>query len=224
MLDIKTYFAMAVYALGGVTVSYAKESPRTLFEMVGVKQPKVSWTDSVLVIIDAQKEYETGVLALPTIRPTVSVISRLLEKARILNVPIIHVVHEGQKGLFDPADEGFKSIAELEPQEGETVIRKHLPNAFAGTDLHKILGQVGKDKKLLITGFMTHMCIAATAMAALDLGYETFVVSDAVATRALKGENGKIISAKDANQASLAALKDRISWIVKSRELLGKAK
>lgn len=197
-----------------------KDAPKTLFEMVGAVQPAPSWKDSVLIIVDAQKEYETGALALPSIRPTVKVIESLLLQARKNSVPVIHVVHEGGPGLFDPASEEFQIIDELTPLKGELVIRKQLPDSFAGTDLQKKINALGKNRKPIIVGFMTHMCVSATAMTALNLGYETTVVSDAVATRDLRAVNGKTISAAQVNESSLAALKDRISWIVSSKELL----
>ena len=40
-------------------------------------------------------------------------------------------------------------------------------------------------KKLVLAGFMTHMCVSSTARAALDLGFQTTVPADASATRDL---------------------------------------
>ena len=195
--------------------------PQTLFEMVGAVQPEPSWKNSVLIIIDAQKEYETGRLVLPGVKSATRVIGRLLSDARTLGVPVIHVLHEGENGLFDPSEEGFKSIEALKPLKDEIVIRKSLPDSFAGTELQKILSRVANGKKLVITGFMTHMCITATAVSALNLGYESFVIQDGVATRDLKGADGKVISDQDMNESALAALRDRIAWVISSSKLSG---
>lgn len=203
-----------------MAIEQRPSNPKTLFEIANAVQPEFTWSNSVLIIIDAQREYENGVLPLPKIQQTVDVIKKLLLEARKRGTPVIHVVHEGAKGLFDPESEGFKIIEKLTPEKGEIVLRKQLPNAFANTKLKTILSSLGINKNLILVGYMTHMCITATAMAAVDLGYQSFVVRDAVATRALTGADGQIISDSQVNDSALAALKDRISWIVESKKLL----
>ena len=74
---------------------------KTLFEIVGATQPSVAWSNSVLLVIDAQKEYENGILELPNIRPSVKVIQNLLNGARGQQAPIIHIVHESAEGPFN---------------------------------------------------------------------------------------------------------------------------
>ena len=63
---------------------------------------------------------------------------------------------------------------------------------------------------------MTHMCVSATARAALDLGYETTVIADACATRDLADGNGAILPAAIVHQVALAELADRFSTIVET--------
>jgi nicotinamidase-related amidase len=59
---------------------------------------------------------------------------------------------------------------------------------------------------MVITGMMTHMCVDATARAAVDLGFKLVVVEDACATRDLTyGET--TIPAEYVHKAFLAALK-----------------
>ena len=65
---------------------------------------------------------------------------------------------------------------------GETVIRKHFPNAFRDSTLGSALGQAGA-RELVIVNAMSHMCIDATTRAAFDLGYSCTVLADACATR-----------------------------------------
>jgi nicotinamidase-related amidase len=196
-------------------------SPKTLFELSNVPRPEIRLENSILIVIDAQQEYERGRLPLTGLKDAVRVIRSLLTQARKMGVPVIHVMHEGTSGgLFDPGSEMFKSIPGLEPLANEPVIRKHLPDSFSGTSLNRELEKLGKDRTLILVGFMTHMCITSTAVSALDLGYQTAVVSDAVATRDLRSSSGETIRAEEVNRASLAALQDRIAWLVESRELL----
>ena len=114
-------------------------------------------------------------------------------------------------GAFDPADKGFAIAGEAAPRVGETIVEKPLPNAFAGTNLDEVLASMGV-KRLVLAGFMTHMCVSSTARAALDLGYQTTVAADACATRDLPA-GGRDISAADLHRAELAALADRFSIV-----------
>lgn len=194
---------------------------KTLFELSHAQRPEITLERSILVIIDAQQEYETGALPLIGLKEAVRTIERLLVQARKAEIPIIHVLHEGTAGgLFDPLTSAFKSIAPLFPHPDETVILKRLPDAFAGTTLIHAVEKFGKNRTLLLTGFMTHMCITATASSALDLGLQSAVVKDAVATRDLRGPDGDTIPARQVNQTSLAALQDRLSWLIDGQELL----
>lgn len=170
--------------------------------------------DAVLIVIDAQMEYtDEGALALPGLQPALDNISALLLKGRKDGAEIVHIAHEGSQGrAFDPA-KGGRIIGQVAPVEGETVIGKGLPNSFAHTELQNHLAGIGRPH-LIVCGFMTHMCVSSTARAALDLGYETTVVSDATATRALPATaGGDAISAEALHGAALAALADRFSAV-----------
>jgi nicotinamidase-related amidase len=69
---------------------------------------------------------------------------------------------------------------------------------------------------------MTHMCVSATARAALDLGYQSTVLSDATATRDLPDPAGNgVVAAADLHRAELAALSDRFSIVCRSADLGG---
>jgi len=170
--------------------------------------------DAVLVVVDAQEEYGAeGALRLPNLQPAVDNIAALLLKGRKDGTKIVHIAHEGSEGrAFDPA-KGGRIIEQVAPIEGETVITKGLPNSFAHTELQNHLAGIGRPH-LIVCGFMTHMCVSSTARAALDLGYETTVVSDATATRSLPSHDGGApVSADVLHASSLAALSDRFSAI-----------
>jgi nicotinamidase-related amidase len=103
--------------------------------------------------------------------------------------------------------------------EGEIMVKKGLPNAFAHTDLHDKLQQLGA-KQLIFAGFMTHMCVSASVRAALDLGYRNTLVAAAAATRDLPTPSGGVIDAASLHEASIAALGDRFAIIVPNAEAL----
>lgn len=192
------------------------DRPKTLLQLAGATRKPTDFANAAVVLIDAQREYDSGRLSLPGIDGGVAGAGDLLAAARAANIPVVHVVQHGRSGaaLFDP-DRGFvQPIAGLEPAKGETVVIKALPNAFAGTGLQDRLAALGVTE-LIVAGFMTHMCVSSTVRAALDLGYACTVVADATATRDLPTATGSgVVPADQVQAASLAALADRFARIV----------
>jgi nicotinamidase-related amidase len=136
-------------------------------------------------------------------------------RARKAGTPVIHVQHRGRAGgLFDPGTDAFAIAPQAAPVAGEAVIEKGLPNCFAGTTLKETLDRLGR-KELILTGFATHMCVEATARAALDLGFKTTVVAAATATRDLPDPlTGTTIPAAEMQRTALTALSDRFATVV----------
>jgi nicotinamidase-related amidase len=192
--------------------------PRTLLTLSGAPAHPAPLERAALVIIDAQAEYTaSGTLPLVGFDDAVAETARLLALARRHHVPVFHVVHHGPPGapLFDPGGPGSAIVPPLAPAEGETVIVKHLPNAFAGTDLLARLQASGR-QELIIAGFMTHMCVSATTRVAVDLGYRATVVAGATATRDLPDASGGVVPAADLQRSELAALADFFAVVVDS--------
>jgi nicotinamidase-related amidase len=195
--------------------------PFTLRSAAGLPDEPPPLADTALVMIDAQLEYTTGRLPLVGVDAAIETIAALLDAARARGSPVVHVHHRGRAGgLFDPAATG-RPVRATAPRPGETVVHKTLPNAFASTDLDDVLEPLAT-RALTIVGFMTHMCVSATARSALDHGYDVTVVADACATRDLPGPLGDDpVAAADLHRASLAALADRFAIVTASSQLLG---
>ena len=186
----------------------------TMLQMAGAQPAPATMADGILLIIDAQREYTDGLLPLTGVQPAVEALAHLLEKARKAAAPIVHVRHQGKGKAFNPSSTGYQIVNELTPRSDEIVVDKALPNAFAGTDLAKLLAAIGR-KNLIVGGFMTHMCVSATVRAATDQGFMSTVAADTVATRDLPDAVGSGTVAADAiNKITLAALSDRFAWIV----------
>ena len=197
--------------------------PKTLLAMSGASMEPSRLSDSALVLIDCQNEYVSGVLALPGVAPALKEAEKILARARDVGTPVFHVVHHGRPGggVFDPDGPSSEIATDVAATNGEAIVPKALPNSFAGTNLDVILEETGK-KELIIVGFMTHMCVSATARAATDLGYRNTIVANATATRDLPGPGGDgVVTADELQRAELAALADRFAIIVNTAEDLG---
>lgn len=195
-------------------------APKTLLQMAGAPLEPARFSESAVVIIDAQNEYVSGKLPLPGVNAALDNIAILLKAARAAGAPVVHVQHRGRAGgLFDPNAESFKLAPQAAAESGEAIVEKPLPNAFAQTNLQDALAQTGR-KSLIVAGFMTHMCVSSTVRAALDLGYRTTVVADAAATRDLPDPTGgPALPAAELHRAALAGLADRFAIVAKLAEL-----
>lgn len=174
--------------------------------------PMLEDPEAALIIIDVQDFYFPGG-SLPLFEPEAASANagRLLTAFRQEGRLVIHVGHKVQSG--------GEFFADVMPQPGESVVLKTEVNAFRGTNLQLILQEAGI-KRLVLCGMQTHMCLEGATRAAVDLGYECIVVSDACATRDLKrGET--VIKASDVHLSTLATLDGAYAQVVNTKEFLG---
>lgn len=191
----------------------------TLLQMAGADLSPTPLSEGVLVLIDIQNEYFDGPLRLEGVEAATEAAAGLLARARRVGTPVIHVRHAGKPGgAFDPNAPRGAIHDSVAPGPGEQVIAKRLPNAYAGTVLADALA-AHPDRRPIFAGFMTHMCLSATARAALDHGALATVAMDAAATRALPDPMGGEIAAADLHRAALAELADRFAILARAAEI-----
>lgn len=191
------------------------QKPLTLREISGLPSTPAPLSESVLIIVDAQKEYTEGSLKLEGIEESIDALSKFLERARLIGIPIIHVIQVSKPGgkIMAPETRFSEIIDKVKPIEGELIIKKQLPSSFKGTELETKLNEIGK-KDLIITGYMTHMCLNSTTRDAAELGFRCSVIAELTATRDLPGINEGCIPAEIIKSANLAALADRFATVL----------
>ena len=194
---------------------------QSLLQIAGAPLNPSPLDKSALVIIDAQLEYVSGKLPLAGIDAAILEAAKLLALARKSGVPVFHIVQHAPAGrpLFAEDSPTAAIVPLLTPAAGEIVLRKALPNAFAGTDLHELVKSSGRSE-IIFAGFMTHMCVSASARAALDLKYRSTIVANATATRDLPDPLGGTIPASVVHRTALSELADRFAIVVKDTAAL----
>ena len=92
--------------------------PQSLLDMLNMPPQPGSLSDSVLVIVDAQKEYLEGNVKLTGIEDALVEIQSLLKRAREANTPIFHIVHHTMPGapIFDPEGPMVDIIDSVKPE------------------------------------------------------------------------------------------------------------
>jgi nicotinamidase-related amidase len=120
--------------------------------------------------------------------------------------PVIHVRHESTEGgQLIPGTPAFEYKAEARPVEGEPEITKNVNSAFIGTDLEARLRRDGAEV-VAVAGLTTNHCCSTTARMAANLGFETWLLDDALATHPCETPDGDVIPAETMHRTELAAL------------------
>ncbi len=175
-----------------------------------------------LLLIDIQNDYfPGGTMTLSGIEQAADNAARLLTQFRTRGEVVYHVQHlatRPEAGFFLPDTEGAEINPRVAPHSGESVTRKHFPNAFRATSLADMLREQPVDE-LVIVGAMSHMCIDASTRAAFDMGFSCVVVHDACATRDLNF-GGNAIKAADVHASFMAALGSVYARLTTTDELL----
>ncbi|KAG8625333.1 hypothetical protein KVT40_007084 [Elsinoe batatas] len=184
-------------------------------QLIGVPPSTASPTDSTLIIIDAQNEYASGKLQVSNAPSSRKAIASLLEKYRSAGGDIVHVVHQTPEGapVFTPNTPLAEEFEELAPKSGEKVIAKHHPSSFADTDLDEYLKGKGQ-KKVVLTGYMAHVCVSTTARQGAQLGYDVVLAEDAIGDRDIPG-----VKAEELTRVALQEIADAFGTVVKSGDI-----
>ncbi|GIG70036.1 isochorismatase family protein [Phytomonospora endophytica] len=191
----------------------------TLRDIIGLDGAPPRLSESVLVMVDFQNTYRSGVMALEGAEEAVAAAARLLARARAAGTPVVHIVNDGGEGTPYDIRARIGSISdELAPADGEPVVVKQFPNAFHATELEKTLRDLGHGPEaggdLVLAGFMTHMCVTFTAQGAFNLGYRPTVVAETTATRALAAPDGTVVPAATLQAGALTTVTDLFGLVV----------
>jgi nicotinamidase-related amidase len=177
--------------------------------------------DAALLVIDVQKGLDEPVWGRRNNPEAEANIARLLESWRGAGSAVYHVRHYS-RNPHSPLREGTPGVEikdEVRPLPGEPVITKSVNSSFIGTDLEERLRSQGIGT-LVITGLTTNHCVETTARMAGNLGFETYLVSDATATFDREGPDGTLHRAEEIQAMTLANLHGEFAEIVTTPEVL----
>ncbi|MCO6449363.1 MAG: cysteine hydrolase [Caldilineales bacterium] len=178
--------------------------------------------NAVLLIIDVQKGLDDPYWGERNNPQAEQNMARLLAAWRQTARPVFHVQHlsTNPASPLRPDQPGCAIKDEVLPRQGEPLFQKRVNSAFIGTELEHQLHQRGYDT-LIIVGLTTPHCISSTARMAGNLGFHTWVVSDATAANELSGPDGSTYTAEEVHSVSLAALHGEFATVVDTEAMLG---
>jgi len=148
-------------------------------------------------------------------------IAALLDAWRRTGRPIYHIRHDSREPAshYRPGQPGNEFKLEARPLAGETIIAKQTNSAFIGTDLESRLRAAGQTA-LVITGVITNNSVEVTVRMAGNLGFNTFLVEDAVFTFGRKDWAGTFRTAEEVHAMSLANLDGEYCTVVSTTSVL----
>jgi nicotinamidase-related amidase len=176
---------------------------------------------TALLVIDFQNEYFTGRMPIPDGMTALANTQRLIAFADKQHIPVIHVQHLAAEGaaVFAKGGKTVNFHPLMQPRAQDKVIQKTTVSVFASSDIDVQLKQAGI-KTLIISGLMTHACVAGAARDAVPLGYDVVVASDATATRAITRANGDSVSKDALHNAALAEIEDTFGSVLSTAQIV----
>ncbi len=176
---------------------------------------------TALVVIDVQKAFDDPQWGPRNNSEAEANIARLIAFWRETGQPIFHVHHDSRapSGLFYPGTLGNTVKPEAKPLEHELVFHKNVNSGFIGTSLEPELRAAFIDT-LCIVGLTTQHCVSTTTRMAGNLGFKTYVVSDATATFDQLDIHGRIRPADEVHIGALSDLNGEFASIVTTAQCL----
>lgn len=134
-----------------------------------------------LILVDVQRNMLEGQGAVVGAAGFRALLSGLLDAARDADAAIIHVKNDGRSGDPDePGTDGWE--LEFTPLPGEPVVRKDAANTFESNPaLADVLRAMGVDT-VVVAGLQSELCVQATALGALERGFDVIVPAGAHTT------------------------------------------
>ncbi|MFK4467036.1 cysteine hydrolase family protein [Bacillus sp. RC252] len=177
---------------------------------------------AALIIIDVQEAFNLPYWGVRNNLLAEENMKSLLEEWRKRKLPVFHIQHvnkENVQSMFYQHAETVNFKEEVQPMPDEIIIQKSVNSAFIGTNLEEQLRQQ-KCNTVVIVGLTTSHCVETTTRMAGNLGFTTYLVSDATATFNRKGLDGTEYSAEDIHNMTLVNLHDEFAKIVTTEGVL----
>lgn len=176
------------------------------YKITKVNSFRLNREDAILVMIDFQERL------MPVMKDNQDLeesVCKLVNGIRTLDVPVL-VTQQYTKGLGPTVPAIADALGEFVP------IEKTDFSATGELSFLEVLNEIGKTS-IILCGIETHVCVAQTALTLLELGYDVFLVEDAVSSR---NKTDKKIAIKRMEQAGARP----VSVEAVLFELLGTAK
>ncbi len=174
-----------------------------------------------LLVIDVQNAFNDkkwGERNNPNAEKNMNTILRVWREK---NWKVFIVKHKSDhpSSLFFHGHKGYEVKEMIDQRNDDMIIEKKVNSSFIQTDLESLLVQHGITS-VVTTGLTTPHCVSTTVRMSSNLGFKTYVVSDAVAAFGLKDQNNVYYDADTVHALSLATLNKEFAEIITTEQLV----
>ena len=177
---------------------------------------------AALLIVDVQRGFDDPFWGSRNNPEAEANIARIVAAWRETGRPLFHILHDSTSpdSPLRPGQPGNLPKPEAEPRGGEHVLRKTVNSAFIGTGLEAELREAGVDT-VVIVGLTTNHCVSTSVRMASNLGFQTYIVTDATATFDRVGLDGRKRPAAEVHSSALSDLQDEFAILVSTDAVIG---
>ncbi len=163
-----------------------------------------SATDSQLLIVDVQKKLGSAMPSKVLNRVVLNTIL-LSGSAQLLDIPIF-LTEQYPEGLGKTDDHILAVLDKYQSFE---------KTAFSATGAPGLLTKLEEHarKQIIIAGMEAHVCILQSAISLKELGYQVFVVEDAICSRRLENYQNALDRLRQANVQVVSAESVAFEWM-----------
>ncbi|OEH91149.1 cysteine hydrolase family protein [Bacillus solimangrovi] len=176
-----------------------------------------------LIIVDVQKAFDDKKWGMRNNLNAEENISKILQLWRRKGWLVFHIQHtsDSHNSVFHPENQGFAIKEIVKPINNETIITKKVNSSFIGTNLEELL-KVNEVATVVITGLTTPHCVSTTTRMSGNLGFDTYLISDATASFGMKDQNGTYYDPETIHNLSLVTLHDEFATILDTEQFISK--
>ncbi len=179
--------------------------------------------------MDVQNDFFTGPLKIKNVKNIIEPLKRLLDAARINQVPILYSIDAHNPRDFEVTKKwgihaikgtpGAQVIADLKPEEGrDYIVEKRTYSGFYETGLEPLLRSLYEGegaKTLILGGLHTNICLRHTSADAFFRGYQIVIVKDGVEALPTQDQEQSLKYLEYVYNARIMAANEIIQEIVK---------
>lgn len=164
MISMIRKFATAALAIGILSSAHAEQAP-------GDAKKLLSPQNSAVIMIDHQSQMGFAVQSIDRTLLTNNSVA-LAKTAKAFNVPTV-LTTVAEKSFSGPIFAGVKAVF-----PDAKVIDRTTMNSWEDKNFREAVKKTGK-KKLVMAALWTEVCLTMPVLAALEEGYEVYIVTDA---------------------------------------------
>ncbi len=174
-----------------------------------------------LLIVDVQEAFKDKKWGERNNPEAESNIKRILHLWREKGYEVIYIQHESNQptSVFYPGNKSFEINSLVKPKDDEVIFTKTVNSSFIGTNLEAHLRK-NRIQDVIITGLTTPHCVSTTARMSGNLGFTTYLISDATAAFGLKDQNEVYHKPQVIHDISLATLHNEFATVLTTNELM----